>query len=40
MSPHFNALRDGNKMTTPDDYLDSKHKTPSFNVDVTKKMIY
>jgi small-conductance mechanosensitive channel len=37
MSPHFNALRDGNKTTTPNDYLDSEYKSPSFNVDVTKK---
>lgn len=37
MSPHFNALRDGNKTTTPDDYLDSTYKSPSFKMDVTKK---
>jgi small-conductance mechanosensitive channel len=37
MSPHFSALRDGNKTTIPSDYLDSKYKTPFFNVDVAKK---
>jgi small-conductance mechanosensitive channel len=37
MSPHYNSLRDGNKTTTPADYLDSKYKSPSFNVDVMKK---
>ncbi|PWA09308.1 mechanosensitive ion channel family protein [Flavobacterium laiguense] len=37
MSPHFNAIRDGNKTTTPNDYLDSEYKSPSFNVDITKK---
>jgi small-conductance mechanosensitive channel len=37
MSPHFNALRDGNKTTIPDDYLDSTYKSPSFKMDVTKK---
>lgn len=37
MSPHFSTLRDGNKTTIPDDYLDSNYKSPSFNVDITKK---
>jgi small-conductance mechanosensitive channel len=37
MSPHFNALREGNKTTIPEDYLNSEYKSPSFNVDVTKK---
>jgi len=32
MSPHFNAIRDGNKTTTPDDYLDRDYKAPPFNV--------
>jgi small-conductance mechanosensitive channel len=36
MSPHYNALRDGNKTTTPNDYLDSEYKSPSFNVDIKK----
>lgn len=37
MSPHFGALRDGNKTTIPDDYLDTNYKSPSFNMDVAKK---
>ncbi|TRX37354.1 mechanosensitive ion channel [Flavobacterium sp. ZT3R18] len=37
MSPHYNALRDGNKTTTPNNYLNSEYKSPAFNVDVTKK---
>lgn len=37
MSPHFNAHRDGNKTTIPDDYLNSEYKSPSFNLDITKK---
>lgn len=36
MSPHFNALRDGNKTTTPDSYLGKNYKAPPFNVNVDK----
>lgn len=36
MSPHFNALRDGNKVTTPDEYLEKKYKAPLFNVNSSK----
>ncbi|WP_264551570.1 mechanosensitive ion channel family protein [Flavobacterium sp. N2038] len=32
MSPHYNALRDGNTTTIPSDYLDKDYETPSFNV--------
>ncbi|WP_264565016.1 mechanosensitive ion channel family protein [Flavobacterium sp. N3904] len=36
MSPHFNALRDGNKTTTPDDYLKQDYAVPPFNINVKK----
>jgi small-conductance mechanosensitive channel len=36
MSPHFNALRDGNKTTIPDNYLNKDYKSPSFNVNSEK----
>jgi small-conductance mechanosensitive channel len=36
MSPHFNALRDGNKGTTPDDYPVKNYKAPLFNVNSSK----
>ncbi|MBS7253056.1 mechanosensitive ion channel family protein [Flavobacterium branchiicola] len=32
MSPHYNALRDGNTTTIPSNYLDKDYETPSFNV--------
>lgn len=36
MSPHYNSHRDGNRTTIPNNYLDKKYKTPSFNVKVDK----
>lgn len=32
MSPHYNALRDGNMTTIPENYLKSDYKPSSFNV--------
>ncbi|HPN38205.1 MAG TPA: mechanosensitive ion channel family protein [Melioribacteraceae bacterium] len=32
MSPHYSAVRDGNKTTIPDDYLPKDYKTPGFNI--------
>ncbi|OOQ59128.1 mechanosensitive ion channel family protein [Mucilaginibacter pedocola] len=32
MSPHYSALRDGNHIQIPDDYLPNDYKTPGFNV--------
>ncbi|WP_243636327.1 mechanosensitive ion channel family protein [Flavobacterium aquariorum] len=32
MSPHYNSLRDGNKTTIPNDYLDKEYRVPSFTV--------
>ncbi|WP_264536927.1 mechanosensitive ion channel family protein [Flavobacterium sp. N1736] len=32
MSPHYNALRDGNTTTIPENYLDKNYKAPTFNV--------
>lgn len=32
MSPHFGALRDGNAINIPSDYLPKDYKAPSFNV--------
>ncbi|MBF4505801.1 mechanosensitive ion channel [Flavobacterium sp. JLP] len=32
MSPHYNALRDGNTTTIPADYLNKDYESPSFNV--------
>jgi small-conductance mechanosensitive channel len=32
MSPHFGAIRDGNAVNIPADYLPSGYKAPSFNV--------
>ncbi len=33
MSPHYGALRDGNLITIPSDYLKSGYKSPSFNIE-------
>ena len=32
MSPHYKALRDGNKTTIPEDYLSNNYETPTFNI--------
>jgi small-conductance mechanosensitive channel len=32
MSPHYSAIRDGNKTTIPDDYLPKDYKTPGFGI--------
>jgi small-conductance mechanosensitive channel len=32
MSPHFTALRDGNPIQIPDDYLAKDYKSPGFNI--------
>ncbi|MCV9926992.1 mechanosensitive ion channel family protein [Flavobacterium sp. LS1R49] len=32
MSPHYKALRDGNKTTIPEDYLGNNYETPTFNI--------
>ena len=32
MSPHYSSLRDGNKTTVPDNYLDKEYKTPFFKI--------
>lgn len=37
MSPHYGALRDGNQVTIPSDYLPEEYITPSFNVNQIKK---
>ncbi|MBF4516463.1 mechanosensitive ion channel family protein [Flavobacterium sp. ANB] len=31
MSPHYNALRDGNTTTIPENYLDKNYESPTFN---------
>ncbi len=36
MSPHYNALRDGNLTTIPANYLPNDYKTPDFNVKLNK----
>ena len=36
MSPHFNALRDGNKTTTPEGYLSKEYTVPPFNIYTNK----
>ena len=37
MSPSFLALRDGNHITIPQNYLADDYKTPGFHVDASKK---
>ncbi|MEZ0129927.1 mechanosensitive ion channel family protein, partial [Flavobacterium sp. LBUM151] len=32
MSPHYNALRDGNTTTIPESYLGKNYEAPSFNI--------
>ncbi|KUJ60086.1 transmembrane ion channel [Flavobacteriaceae bacterium CRH] len=32
MSPHYNALRDGNTTTIPENYLDKNYESPVFNI--------
>jgi small-conductance mechanosensitive channel len=32
MSPHFAAVRDGNRVGIPDDYLPKNYRAPSFNI--------
>ncbi|MCC9064099.1 mechanosensitive ion channel family protein [Flavobacterium piscisymbiosum] len=32
MSPHYNAIRDGNNTTIPENYLKSDYEAPSFNI--------
>ena len=36
MSPHYNAMRDGNGAAIPINYLPKDYKTPSFNVSQPK----
>jgi len=37
MSPHYSALRDGNHIQIPADYLDKDYKTPGFNIENTEQ---
>jgi small-conductance mechanosensitive channel len=37
MSPHYNAMRDGNQTAIPQDYLSPDYKAPSFNINVNEK---
>ncbi len=37
MSSHYWAARDGNRATTPADYLNKNYKAPSFNIKVSKE---
>ncbi len=32
MSPHYSAVRDGNRTTIPDDYLPRDYRTPGFRI--------
>lgn len=32
MSPHYKALRDGNRTTIPEDFLDKEYQTPGFKI--------
>jgi small-conductance mechanosensitive channel len=34
MSPHYNAMRDGNTTTIPANYLSKEYKAPPFNVNM------
>ncbi len=36
MSPHFGAIRDGNTVNIPPDFLPKDYKAPSFNLNVNK----
>jgi hypothetical protein len=36
MSPHYSALRDGNRIQIPEDYIGKDYKTPGFNVSKEK----
>jgi small-conductance mechanosensitive channel len=36
MSPAYSALRDGNKITLPDDYLKKDYTSPSFKINLNK----
>jgi len=36
MSPHYTALRDGNRIQIPDDYVTKDYKTPGFNINKEK----
>lgn len=36
LSPHYRAMRDGNRTTIPADYLPKEYKAPSFNVNQVK----
>jgi small-conductance mechanosensitive channel len=36
MSPHYTALRDGNHIQIPDDYVTKDYKTPGFNINKEK----
>lgn len=37
LSPHYRAVRDGNMITIPANYLDKDYKAPSFNVKINKE---
>ncbi|GAQ49649.1 transmembrane ion channel [Flavobacterium psychrophilum] len=37
LSPHYRQMRDGNRVTIPNDYLDKDYQAPSFNVKITKE---
>ncbi|MEM1252749.1 MAG: mechanosensitive ion channel family protein [Cyanobacteria bacterium P01_H01_bin.21] len=37
LSPHYRAVRDGNLVTIPEQYLDKDYQTPSFRVESTNK---
>lgn len=37
LSPHYRAMRDGNMVTIPADYLDKDYQQPSFSVSYTEK---
>ncbi len=37
LSPHYRAMRDGNHITIPNDYLAKDYKAPEFNVKIKKE---
>ena len=37
MSPHYRALRDGNRIAIPDDHLPEQYTKPSFDVNLNKE---
>ena len=37
MSPHYRALRDGNRIAIPDDHIPDQYTRPSFGVNISKE---